>query len=1691
MRIMDTQRSLLERHLFLCSNKMSAIMKFEINVKQRWLIILSICFVLLFSANVSFSQVATLKSSGATTICKGESTTLQVEITASVGPYTVVYSDGSTEFTETGYNSDENSSDDITVSPTSTTTYSLVSVRDTYGTLLLPISTATVTITVNPIPTNIVVTLDPEAPICPDVNFEISATATDGDSYEVWNAAGTTKLGDAPYTTSISTTTNYLLKAITTEACSATHAFSAMIDNIKPDITCPSDQNLNMGAGTCNATLPDYTGLVTKSDNCTAEGDIALTQSPISGTTLSGGHNSTQVVTVTATDESGNFRACSFTVTVKDTEAPALSGCPSNIVQDTDEGDAGAIVSWTEPSATDNCTAFGSLTWTNSHSPGDFFNVGETSVTYTATDAAGNESDVCSFTVSISDNEDPEITCPGDINVNNDTGECYAVVTYTAPIGTDNFPGAVTTQIAGLSSGSQFPKGTTTNTFRVTDAYGNTAECSFDVIVTDAENPQISCIADISTSVDVGTCTAVVTYSAPVGTDNCAGAVTTQTAGLASGSSFPIGTTTNTFVVTDAVGRTANCSFDVTVVDDIDPEITCPANISQTADADDCGAVITYVAPVGTDNCAGAVTIQAAGLASGSEFPMGVTTNTFRVTDASGNFVDCSFTVTITDNQNPVVVDCPTNISQSNDNGNCSAIVTWIEPTATDNCSSAGNITWTKSHNPGSVFNVGTTTVTYQAEDEAGNLSAVCSFDVTVIDDENPQIFNCPANITRSNTLNQCSAVVTWTEPTATDNCTSSGNITWTKSHLPGATFPVGVTTVTYQAEDEAGNTSTCSFTVTVVDNQKPVISGCPSNISQSSDGGACTAVVTWVEPTATDNCTSVGNLVWTKSHSSGDVFSAGTTSVTYSVQDEAGNNSLECSFDVTIADAVNPVAVCQNITVYLDEEGKAVITANDVDNGSSDNCSLSSLNISKTNFNCGDIGDNTVVLTAVDAMANTATCNATVTIVDNITPVLSPKAVPATKYVTSGFCYYTIQGAEFDPDYSDNCSVTLLTYSIDGGAVVGTDETTSLEGVNLAEGSHSIEWLAYDASGNVSDAWNFSVNIVDNQAPVLGAISNKFRNTNSACTYVVSGTEFDLTVNDNCGAGSVTLSYTINGGSPVTASSLAGVVLNTGNNTIVWSATDGTNTSTRSFVVNVTDAEVPVIQQISDITVNSGANCEATVTWSNPTVIDNCTASPTLSRIVGPSSGSTFSLGTTLIKYKAVDAQGNISYMEFNVIVENNDPPQITCPAGSPFTRSAPEGSCYYTVSGTEFNPTSFSGCEAEITNSYDGTNSLTGKQILGGTHTIVWTVTDEALSTSTCSIVVEVESDQDMSFNVPVGHFDRNVDGGECYYTIPGNMFDATDLPSACAGSSVSVSGKITQGAATITEGFSTLSGYQLPKGENYSVVWTLTDGGSLSVSSTPFTISVFDNQEPTFVCYGNTTKNTDAGLNYYEIQGTEFDPYNFVDNCDASFDVSYTVNAAAGGGTSLASEQLLTGVHAVVWTVEDQSGNSNTCTYNITVKDNEAPSITSITNATRYIDAGTCFYAASGGEFDPSYSDNVGITQMINLENNSSTLDAYEFPVGVTTVIWKAMDAAGNVTEMSFTVTVIDDEAPDFTLPATATRYVNSACYYRVVGNEFNPTGISDNCCSSNYTITNDENAYHCFSPPNIRTKLYLKK
>ncbi|HEX6719398.1 MAG TPA: HYR domain-containing protein, partial [Pyrinomonadaceae bacterium] len=113
------------------------------------------------------------------------------------------------------------------------------------------------------------------------------------------------------------------------------------------------------------------------------------------------------------------------------------------------------------------------------------------------------------------------------------------------------------------------------------------------------------------------------------------------------GNNFPVGTTTVTYRATDRSGNFADDTQVVTVVDNTPPAITCPGNITLEPTCPT-GAIATYTAPVGTDNCPGATTQRTAGPASGSVFSIGTTTVTYSVTDAHNNGpVSCSFTVTV------------------------------------------------------------------------------------------------------------------------------------------------------------------------------------------------------------------------------------------------------------------------------------------------------------------------------------------------------------------------------------------------------------------------------------------------------------------------------------------------------------------------------------------------------------------------------------------------------------------------------------------------------------------------------------------------------------------------------------------------------------------------------------------------------------------------------------------------------------------------------------------------------------------------------------------------------------------------------------------------------------------------------------------------------------------------------------
>jgi hypothetical protein len=223
---------------------------------------------------------------------------------------------------------------------------------------------------------------------------------------------------------------------------------------------------------------------------------------------------------------------------------------------------------------------------------------------------------------------------------------CSATATYTTPTFTDNCAGGTLLRIIGLPSGAAFPVGTNLVVWRAMDASGLSKTCSFTVTVNDAQPPAISCPADIVRNTDLDKCTAEVPYVNPLGTDNCAGSVTFLHIGLASGSVFPLGSTTVVWKVLDLAGLSATCSFTVTVRDRQAPSLVCPPNSALGGGGSPCGlpSASLPLPSVAPDNCSSHTLAHDAP----------ATSVTVQVTCAgpggrvAGNATTCAYTVTVT-----------------------------------------------------------------------------------------------------------------------------------------------------------------------------------------------------------------------------------------------------------------------------------------------------------------------------------------------------------------------------------------------------------------------------------------------------------------------------------------------------------------------------------------------------------------------------------------------------------------------------------------------------------------------------------------------------------------------------------------------------------------------------------------------------------------------------------------------------------------------------------------------------------------------------------------------------------------------------------------------------------------------------------------------------------------------------------
>jgi hypothetical protein len=177
-----------------------------------------------------------------------------------------------------------------------------------------------------------------------------------------------------------------------TATASCTFTVTVNADTTAPTITtCPANRNVSAD-GTCAGQIPDLTGEVVASDNCTAAGPLTITQSPAAGTSEPLGRTT---VTITVKDAALNATTCAANIMVVDTTAPTIT-CPADVKVITTSTN-GMTVNYPAPTASDTCSA---VSTNYSNASGSSFGLGTTTVTATATDTRGNSAQ-CSFKVNV------------------------------------------------------------------------------------------------------------------------------------------------------------------------------------------------------------------------------------------------------------------------------------------------------------------------------------------------------------------------------------------------------------------------------------------------------------------------------------------------------------------------------------------------------------------------------------------------------------------------------------------------------------------------------------------------------------------------------------------------------------------------------------------------------------------------------------------------------------------------------------------------------------------------------------------------------------------------------------------------------------------------------------------------------------------------------------------------------------------------------------------------------------------------------------------------------------------------------------------------------------------------------------------------------------------------------------------
>ena len=751
-------------------------------------------------------------------------------------------------------------------------------------------------------------------------------------------------------------------------------------------------------------------------------------------------------------------------------------------------------------------------------------------------------------------------------------------------------------------------------------------------------------------------------------------AMATDASGIQSLSSnapaeFPLGTTTIIWTAIDGSGNMAIATQVITVVDTIPPTITALPEIVIEATSPDSNQV-QLQAPV-TSDAVGVISITSD---APEVFPLGETMVTWTATDVASNSASVMQKIIVADTKNPTLLIPEDIVSEatSKDQNN----IYLGEAVVIDN----GEIVSITNDAP-QFFEIGNTTVTWSAADSSGNIASKKQL-VSVIDTESPVIGQPEDIIYEATSIYE--NLVPITEPIVTDiqNVSISTNAP--------LIFPFGESIITWYAEDLSGNLATATQKIVVVDTTSPTLN-IPENII--SEATSLDSNNISLGNATADDITGISDIT----NDAPSVFPFGTTIVTWSASDNAGN-TISSEQTVTIVDTTAPqIKSPDDISIEAtNAEG------NIVDLGLPwvyDIIAVESFtNDAPSIF---PIGVTTITWSASDTSGNVATDTQVISISDNTPPeIIAPSDIVIEASNISGM------------------NVVLGEASVSD--IIGIDSVTNNAPPLFTLGNTTVIWTATDSHGNTATA-NQIVSIVDTTAPVITAPKDVIIEAQDSESNIVA-----LGVAD--------------------AQDIVGVVLiendapeefSLGDHLITWTATDAAgNFATVTQKVSVIDTTAPIITAPVPIQV------EAISKHNNIVELGDATATDFIGiQSITNDAPEVFPLGETIVTWTATDLGG----------LETSDTQLVTVVDTTPPKVSTPKIISVEAISETQ-NIVDFGSIFADDLVGVASVSNDAPEFFPFGLTTITWVVTDESGNIATSLQQISVEDTTAPTITAPV---------------------------------------------------------------------------------------------------------------------------------------------------------------------------------------------------------------------------------------------------------------------------------------------------------------------------------------------------